>query len=591
MHARWLRVRRRSVGRRDQAGRWIAAPSLLAAFVAPLMTLISGAAPAQEAPDLILHGGQIYTVDAQNSVAESVAIRGDRIAAVGSNAEIEKLAGRQTRKIDLEGRAVIPGLIDSHGHLGGLADSLRSIDLVGTKSFDEIIAKVAERAKSTPKGEWITGRGWDQNDWPEKKFPHHRKLSDAVPDHPVYLTRIDGHAGLANEKALQLSAINIQTYDPEGGKIIRDPQSDEATGVLIDNAQRLVELRIPAMSDEQYRAMFGPAIRECLRHGITTIHDAGVTGRQIDTYKALIDAGEFDLRVYAMISAGDRYTLSKYFAAGPLIGYGDNRLTVRSVKAMIDGALGSRGAALLEPYSDDPGNTGLLVTRPETLAEVVNQALGAGFQVNSHAIGDRGNRIVLDTYEAGFSAQRNAAQTADRDHRFRIEHAQVVALEDIPRFAKLGVIPSMQATHATSDMYWAENRVGPERIKGAYAWRKFLDAGCRIANGSDFPVERVSALEGFYAAITRQDKKGWPEGGWRPEEKMTREEALRSFTIDAAYAAFEEDLKGSIEKGKLADLVVLSKNVMRVEPAEILSAEVEMTLLGGEIVYSAGSER
>lgn len=549
-----------------------------------LALLVASALSAQPSPTLILHSGRIDTVDPKNSTAEAVAVSGERISAVGTNDEILKLAGEKTRRIDLKGRTVVPGLIDSHGHLPGLAESLRSANLVGTTSYEQIIAKIKEKAKTTPKGEWIIGRGWDQNNWPDKKFPTHKALSDAVPDHPVWLTRIDGHAGLANERALQLCKINIQTYDPEGGKILRDPQTDEATGVLIDNAQSLVTSRIPSPTEEQVRSSLALAIHECVSRGLTTIHDAGLTGTQIDLYKKLIDEGKFDLRVYAMIAATDPRTLANFFKDGPLIGYGGNRLTVRSVKVYIDGALGSRGAALFEPYADDPGNTGLLTTRPESLAEIAHRALAAGFQVCCHAIGDRGNRIVLDAYEQAFK-DNPATGSAGRDPRFRVEHAQVVSLSDIPRFAKLGVIPSMQSTHATSDMPWVEARVGPERIKGAYAWRKFMDAGCRIANGSDFPVEDVNPLLGFYAAITRQDKKGKPEGGWRPEERMTHEEALRSFTINGASAAFEENLKGSIETGKLADFTILSRDIMKIGPKEILQTEVEMTILGGKIIY------
>ncbi|MCH8333374.1 amidohydrolase, partial [Candidatus Sumerlaeota bacterium] len=368
--------------------------------------------------------------------------------------------------------------------------------------------------------------------------------------------------------------------DPRGGRILPDPNTSAPNGVFIDNAQGLVSRRIPRASPDRIRQGIERAIQTCIRHGLTSIHDAGVSRSQIDLYRRMIDEGDFNLRIYAMIRGGGLETMQRFFDAGPIVGYGDNRLTVRSVKIVIDGALGSRGAALLQPYADDPGNSGLLTTPPETLRRIVRGALQAGFQVCCHAIGDRGNRIVLDIYEEALGSEPRAM-----DHRFRIEHAQVVALVDIPRFARLGVIPSMQATHATSDMYWAEDRVGPRRIEGAYAWRKFLNEGSRIANGSDFPVEGVNPLWGIYAAVTRQDHRGWPEGGWRPEERMTRTEALRSFTIDAAYAAFEEDIKGSLEPGKLADVVVLSRDIMQIDAREILETEVVRTILGGVTVY------
>lgn len=541
---------------------------------------VSFVAMAQSDPDVILHNGRFYTVDAERPMTQAVAIRGGRIAAVGTNEEMFELAGPATRMVNLEGHTVTPGWIDSHGHLMNLGISLQNLDFVGTTSLDEIVQMVAVRAESTAWGQWILGRGWDQNDWEEKAFPDHEALSAATPHHPVYLTRVDGHAGFANARAMAIAGITADTPDPPGGKILRDPVTDEPTGVFIDAAQRLVRQHIPAMSTAQRTWAIQLAINECLRYGVTSVHDAGVPGQTLDLYEQLIDRGPFDLRVYAMISAGDNDALDQYFTEGPLIGFGDERLTVRSIKIMADGALGSRGAALLEEYSDDPGNTGLMVTPPERIRSLVNRALDAGFQVCTHAIGDRANRIVLDAYGSALLKHPRV-----NDPRLRIEHAQVIALEDIPRFARLDVIASMQATHATSDMYWAEDRLGEERVKGAYTWRKLLDEGVRIANGSDFPVEGVNPLWGFYAAITRQDHAGWPEDGWMPGEKMTRKEALRSFTLDAAYAAFEEDIKGSIEPGKLADFAVFSGDIMWMPPKDLLETRVVMTILGGKIVY------
>ena len=544
----------------------------------PAILLIALPAFAQTDADLVLFNGKIYTVNSENAVVEALAVAGGRILAVGSADEVLGLAGETTQRIDLAGRTVYPGFIDAHGHLLGLGASLQNLDFVGTASYEEIVDMVAEHARQTPQGQWITGRGWDQNDWSEKNFPNHEALSLVSPNNPVYLTRIDGHAALANGVAMQIANINKDVVDPSGGKILRDA-GGEATGVFIDRAQGLVARHIPGGTREETKTSIRLAIGECLKYGLTSIHDPGVTAQDIAIYKELIDAGDFDLRVYAMIRAGSVAGIEPFLDAGPLIDYGDGRLTVRSFKLGADGALGSRGAALLEPYADDPENTGLMILTKEVIEGITRKALAAGFQVCTHAIGDRGNRTTLDAYESALRA------TNVSDPRLRIEHAQIVALEDIPRFAKLGVIPSMQATHATSDMYWAEDRVGPARIQGAYAWRKLMDAGCRIANGSDFPVEGVNPLWGLYAAVTRQDKKGWPEGGWQPGERMTRTEALRSFTIDAAYAAFEEGQKGSLEVGKLADMVVLSRDIMEIPAVEMLDTHVVTTILGGRVVY------
>ena len=521
----------------------------------------------------------IYTVDEQNSVENAMWVEDGRIAAVGDEHAVRAAAGASAQAVDLGGKFVYPGLIDAHGHLPGLAQGLMTLDFVGTDSYERIISMVAEYAATLPAGTWIQGRGWDQNDWPEKTFPHHAALSAAVPDHPVLLTRVDGHAAMANAKALELARIANETPDPSGGRILRDG-GGAATGVLIDRAQSLVSRHIPPPDAAAMRAALVYAQQLCLENGLTSVHDAGVSAEMVDVYKRMVAANELRLRLYVMLSAGDRAGLQAWFARGPMIDDDNPRLTVRSIKAMGDGALGSRGAAMLAPYNDDPDNTGLLITDYDALKDLTESALRAGFQVCTHAIGDRANRVVLDAYEAAMKAVPDAT-----DARLRIEHAQIVSLEDIPRFAALDVIPSMQATHATSDMPWAEVRVGPERIRGAYAWRKFLDAGSRIANGSDFPVENVNPLWGFYASVTRQDHAGKPTGGWRPEERMTREEALRSFTIDAAYAAFQDNMLGSLEPGKIADFVVLSDDIMSIPPAKILETSVLQTVIAGETVF------
>jgi hypothetical protein len=526
---------------------------------------------AQAQPDTVFHHGVVYTVDGGFSVAEAIAVREGRIQRVGSSGEILKLAGPNTKTFDLNGKTVVPGLIDSHGHLLGLGESLQNLDLVGTESLDKIVALVSDRVADASSGEWITGRGWDQNDWVDARMPVHETLSACSPDNPVVLRRIGGHAALVNAAALAIAGIDHETPDPPGGKIMRDA-TGEATGVLIDTAQGLVGKHVPSATKEQTREAVQLAIDHCLSLGLTSVHDAGIPPSLVDQYKSMIDGNEFNLRVYAMLSG-----LS---AQDPLVGYGDGRLTVRCIKVVGDGALGSRGAALLESYSDDPGNTGLLIVDEGRMTELTVAALRSGFQVATHAIGDRANHITLNAFESAMKTVPEAS-----DPRLRIEHAQIIALDDLPRFAALGVIPSMQATHATSDLPWAPKRLGDDRIRGSYAWRKLMDTGARIANGSDFPVENANPMWGIYAAVTRQDHDGMPEDAWQPEERMTREEALRSFTIDAAYAAFEEDEKGSIESGKFADFVVLDRDIMKVPPSSILTTNVEMTVLGGDVVY------
>nr|BCX01228.1 MAG: amidohydrolase [Bacteroidota bacterium] len=531
----------------------------------------------QEAADVLLYNGRIYTM-AEPARAEAMAIRGDRIVAVGSTAELRRRFRART-EIDLGGRTVLPGLIDAHAHLMGQGVSMLQADLVGANSKEEILDRLRRFAQSRPPGSWILGRGWDQNRWPEKAFPTAEDLDRLFPDRPVWLRRIDGHAAWANSKAMELAGISVQTPDPEGGRILRYPDG-RPTGVFIDRAMALVERFIPPPSEEDLERALELAIGECLRYGITSVHDAGVDRRTIERYRRFIDEGRFPLRVYALIG-GVGETLEYFCRQGPLLGYGGNRLTVRAVKLYADGALGSRGAALLEDYSDEPGNRGLLIVSADSLARQVERVMACGFQVAIHAIGDRGNRAALD------AIARAIERTGRRDLRPRIEHAQIVALEDIPRFRQLGVIASMQPIHATSDMYWAEARVGPERIRGGYAWRRFLDAGVVLAAGSDFPVEPVNPFLGLYAAVTRQDRSGWPPGGWYPDQRLRLQEAVRAFTLGAAYAAFEEDLKGSLEPGKLADFIVLDRDIFAVPERDIADVRVLETWLGGERVYRA----
>ena len=485
-------------------------------------------------------------------------------------------AHRDARVVDAPNATILPGLTDAHAHLYGLGLSLDTVNLVDTTSYDEVIARTKERAARAAAGEWILGRGWDQNDWPVKEFPTVAALDAAVPDHPVWLRRVDGHAGLANTAAMRAAGVTAASKEPAGGKILRDA-SGNPTGVFIDEAMELIDSKVPPPTHEQRKARVRAAAERIASLGLTEIHDAGIDGPTILAVRELIDEKHFPIRVYAMLADNDALVRT-WLTNGPLDHGG--RLSIRSIKLYADGALGSRGAALLAPYSDDPGNSGLMIATPEHIEDVARRARAAGFQVNTHAIGDRGVRNVIDAYEkAGVTA----------DNRYRVEHLQVISMPDIPRLVRHGIIASMQPTHATSDMYWAEARLGPERVKGAYAWRKVLNAGGRLALGSDFPVEDVNPFFGLYAAVTRQDQKGWPAGGWYPEERLTLAEAIRGFTLDAAYAAFEEQSRGSIAPGKLADFTVVEGDLFAMPASELYKAKVRSTVVGGEVVYPRSS--
>ncbi|MEO7520506.1 MAG: amidohydrolase family protein [Gemmatimonas sp.] len=551
---------------------------LSVAVLAPCALFAQAVTPATPA-DLIVTNARVYTADESRPLVEAFAVRDGKIIFVGSQREAAVLKGSTTRVIDAGGKTVIPGMVDAHAHFAGLAETLRSVDLVGTRSYDEVIARVVERAKTAPKGTWIQGRGWDQNAWGDTRFPTHEKLSAAVPDHPVYLTRVDGHAGLVNTAAMRAAALLTTTKDPSGGKILKDA-SGAPSGVLIDRAQGLVGSRIPDMSATDMRTALKDAVSVMHRWGLVGMHDDGASRSLIDTYEDMAKTGELDLRLYVMIG-DDSSAIDHYFKLGPRSALYGGQVWVRSIKLYADGAMGSRGAALLEPYSDDPNNSGLLLSAPAHIQDVAERALRRGFQVNTHAIGDRGNRVVLDAYEAALKSFPTV------DHRFRVEHAQILNYDDIPRFAGLGVIPSMQASHQSSDMYWVGKRLGPTRLLGAYPWRSLINSGVVIPNGSDFPVEAVNPLISFHAAISRQDANDWPAGGWFPEQRMTREEALRSMTLWPAYSAFQEKDMGSITPGKYADFVMLDQDIMRVPPELVLKTEVLSTFVGGKEVYRA----
>ena len=536
---------------------------------------------ADAAPDLIYHNALFHTANDDFPFAQAIAIEDDRIVAIGDSADLLKLRDTQTQVIDLQGHTVLPGLIDAHGHLAGLGGlEVGMIDLSGTTSYEEIVEIVRARAAELPAGSWLIGHGWDHESWPSKMLPDHQTLSDIVPDHPVWLLRVDGHAGLANEAAMKAADIDADTRNPSGGEIIR-ADNNRPTGVLVNNAKPFIESVIPISARGSTRDQILAGQRLCLAAGLTGVHDMRVPPAQVDLYKQLDEEGLLKLRVYAALPGRDAV---RYFSTNGI--YVSDRFTARATKLFMDGAMGSRGAWMLDAYADRPldedGNpyTGLSVTDPEFIDFIARNGVENGYQLCVHAIGDRGNRRTLDAFE----------QAGAQNARFRIEHAQLLSPSDIPRFKSLGVIPSMQPTHCTSDMRWVVDRVGEERSKGAYAWRSLIDTGSIIAGGSDFPVESHNPFLGFYAAITRQNLDAQPEGGWQPDQRMTRMETLKSFTIWAAYAAFEEDQKGSLEIGKLADFIVIDRDVMTCPPADIPATRVLRTVIGGETVFVAGQE-
>ena len=537
----------------------------------------SGAPPA-----LLLHGGTIHTGNPAQPHAEAVLAVGGRIAFVGDLAPAREQAPAGTRVVDLAGRTVLPGLTDSHAHLASIGERELGFDLTGVESLAAMKSRLAERAASD-KGAWIVGANWIESKWKPAVFPTRQDLDAVVSDRPVVLQRIDGHAVVVNTKALELLGITRETADPPGGQILRDPASGEATGLLVDNAMDLVWKRLPPQTDEEIARNLEAGAAHYVRLGWTEMQEAGTTWRVVEQLCRLYAAGRLKLRIYVAIG-GPGEDAEKLLAAGRDDRSCDPRLTVRAIKLYMDGALGSRGAALDAPYSDSPGNRGLYVTTPEEVLRVSIAGLRRGIQVETHAIGDRGNRVALDQYEKAF-ATVPAAERPVADPRYRIEHAQVVADADIPRFAKLGVIASMQTSHAISDMLFAPARLGPDRIGGAYAWRKFLDAGALVAGGTDAPVEAGDPRVEFYAAIARRTLEGFAGPDWGLDQRLTRAEALAILTENAAYAAFQEKDRGTIEPGKLADFSVFSADWMKVPEAEIPRSEAVMTVIGGEVAW------
>jgi predicted amidohydrolase YtcJ len=536
-----------------------------------------------ESADTVFKNGNFYTVNERQPRAEAVALKAGKIIFVGSNKDAKPFEGKDTRVIDLKGNTVVPGLTDSHYHLAGVGAREMNLNLEGTDTLEAFLAKVKERVNRTKPGEWVTGRGWIETFWKPQAFPTRWDLDKISPDNPVYLTRADGHASIANSAALKAAGIDKSTPNPFGGEFLKDAKTGELTGMLIDAAQSRVSSRIPrANSDESEPALL-IGVKRSIELGWCEVQIPGNSFAEVDLIKKLFSEGKIKLRIYDAVS-GPGPSAKRLLSEGPTIGAFDNHFTVRGIKAYMDGALGSRGAALLEPYADSPNTSGFFTTKEEDLLPMFIEALRQGIQVETHAIGDRGNHTIIDLYEKAFNAVP-AAQRKIRDPRWRVEHAQIVNPVDIPRFAKLGVIPSMQPSHAIGDLHFAPSRLGINRLEGAYAWQSFIKSGSIIAGGSDAPVERGEPMIEFYAAVARKDQKGYSGEGWHPEQAVTRQQALKMFTIWPAYAAFEEKLKGSIEVGKLADLIVLSADIMKIAESEILKTRCLMTVIGGEIVY------
>jgi predicted amidohydrolase YtcJ len=544
-----------------------------------------------ETADLILINGKIVTVDDHAPAASWLAIHGDRITALGTEPKgFTRLVGDATQIVDLGGALTIPGLIESHGHFTGLGQSKTVLDLTKARSWEEIVALVAEAAAAAKPGDWILGRGWHQDKWdrvPEPNvdgLPVHTALSKATPENPVLLTHASGHSSLANAKAMELSKITATTTNPDGGEIIRDAAGN-AIGAFLETAQSLVRYEAGHYTPEEAvaltRKLVELASRECLVYGVTTFHDAGAMFGTIDVYKKMAEEGALPVRLYVMLSAGNK-GLAERGAATRMIGVVDNHLTVRTVKRLIDGALGAHGAWLLEPYADLPASTGLNTESIEDLKATAKFAIENGFQVATHAIGDRGNREILDIYEEAFKAHPEKT-----DLRWRIEHAQHLSLDDIPRFGRLGVLAAMQGIHCTSDAPWVLKRLGEKRAEeGAYVWRKLMASGASISNGTDVPVERIDPMACFYATVTRKLKDGTT---FFADQRMTREEALRSYTLNGAYAGFEEGIKGSLTPGKLADITVLARDILTCPEDDIPGTQVLYTIVGGKVLYKKGS--
>ncbi len=532
--------------------------------------------------DLVLTNGNIYTVEDKQPKAQAVAAKDDRIIFVGSNEEAKKF--HAAKVIDLHGHTVVPGLTDSHCHIFGIGEREMRLNLEGTNTREDFLAKVKERVAQTERGKWITERGWIETFWKPPRFPTREDLDSVAADHPLFLTRADGHASVANSAALKIAKIDKNTPNPFGGEILKDKATGEPTGMLTDNAQDLVRKNIPPPTPEQREQALLTGINRELRLGWCEVQNAGSHKDDIDLIKKVYGDGAAKIRfVNCVYGPGD--DAQNFLKEGATIDAFDHHFTQRTIKVVFDGALGSRGAALLKPYSDAPETSGYLTEKPEELRPMFEEALRRGIQVETHAIGDRANRMILDLYEEAmkrFLADKHAIPNP----RWRVEHAQILDPADLPRFKHLGVIPSMQPSHAISDLFFAPKRLGLDRLAGAYAWQSLLKSGVIICGGSDAPVERGEPMIEFYAAVARKSIKGQSGPGWHPEQAVSREQALKMFTIWPAYAAFEENDKGSIEIGKLADFTVLSQDIMKIPEPEILNTRAEITIVGGEIIFA-----
>ena len=560
--------------------------SALAAMPALLIVLLTAAATSMQAnaADLFVRNINGYTLGGDGALQRfsALLVDGGKVVATGTDAQLVARAGT-ARVVDGHGRTLLPGLIDAHGHVMELGFASTQIDLTTTATLGAALAAIKTYAQQHGQAPWIRGRGWNQAIWKLGRFPTAKELDATSGDRPAWLERVDGHAAWANSAAMRAAGIDRSTVDPPGGRIERD-RDGNPSGVFVDGAMDLVGKIVPAPTADEARTALDAALAAMARVGMTAVGDAGIDARTFALYKAYADENKLTARIDAMIGGTDA-DFDALAKDGPLIGYGGDFLSLRAVKLYADGALGSRGAALLAPYADDPGNRGLLFHTQDELTAMIAKALGKGYQVCIHAIGDRGNREALDGFAAAY---RQVAGGADL--RNRIEHAQVVALDDIPRFATLKVIASMQPTHATSDMNMAESRIGPERLKGAYAWRTFLGQGTVIAGGSDFPVESPNPFFGLHAAVTRQDHRNRPVGGWHPEQKLTLPEAFRAFTLDAAFAAHHDKTLGTLVPGKWADFILIDRDIFAVRPEKIWSTRVLQTWVGGKQVYAAAGQ-
>ncbi len=561
-------------------------------FIAIIFLSIACTSEKIDFADKVFKNGAIYTADNNNSKVEAVAVKGDRILATGTQQEIEKYIGENTQIIDLQGMTMTPGFIEGHGHFMGLGLNEMQLDLLDVKSYDELVERVAKAVSEAEPGQWIIGRGWHQSKWNNENekfvqgFQTHEKLSAVSPDNPVYLKHASGHAAFANQKAMEIAGVTQLSKEPigekdvKGGEIIRD-ELGNPTGIFNERGMRLIADHIPHNNVDYFTAAMQKAVAACWRNGITSFHDAGVKREFIELYQAAKAEGKLGVRLYVMLTGWDPQLLEDWYKKGPMIDSIDNLLTIRSVKLNCDGALGSRGAWLLEEYTDRPGHYGHETLSMDSVMLQARNGLKYGFQVCAHAIGDRANKEILDRYEIAFNEAPDAG-----DVRYRIEHAQHLHPDDIARFGQLGVIPAMQAVHMSSDRPWAIDRLGEKRIvEGAYMWQELIKTGAVIVNGTDVPVEPINPLASFYASVSRKTLSGTPEGGYEPAQKMTREQALKSYTINAAYGAFEEKVKGSIEPGKLADFTVFTDDLMTIPEEKILDIEVGLTVIGGKVVY------